>query len=81
VHVSQLSHRFMKDPNDAVKVGEIVKVKVLSADAERKRISLSIKQAEPEKAQKGAAVQRKPAPKEVVPEKASWEKAGFRIKK
>lgn len=81
VHVSQLSHRFMKDPNDAVKVGEIVKVKVLSADADRKRISLSIKQAEPEKAQKGAAVPRKPAPKEVVPEKASWEKAGFRIKK
>jgi len=84
VHVSQLSHRFMKDPNDAVKVGEIVKVKVLSADPERKRISLSIKQAEPEKAQKGAPADRKPAerkPKSAEPEKSGWEKAGFRVKK
>jgi protein Tex len=79
VHVSQLSQRFMKDPNDAVKVGEIVKVKVLSADPERKRISLSIKQAEPERATKGATVANQP--KGSAPEKASWEKAGFRIKK
>jgi uncharacterized protein len=79
VHVSQLAHRFMKDPNDAVKVGEIVKVKVLSADPARKRISLSIKQAEPEKTQKGEAVknQMKAAPAE----KPSWEKAGFRVRK
>ena len=79
VHVSQLSHRFMKDPNDAVKVGEIVKVKVLSADPVRKRISLSIKQAEPEKAPKGSAV--KTPPKEAAAERPSWEKAGFRIRK
>jgi len=85
VHVSQLSHRYMKDPNEVVKVGEIVKVKVLAADPERKRISLSIKQAEPERAAKGEAVKggaperrSKPAP---VVEKPSWEKAGFRIKK
>ena len=83
VHVSQLSHRFMKDPNDAVKVGEIVKVKVLSADPERKRISLSIKQAEPEKVQKGATVKNQPRQprQQPEPEKPSWEKAGFRIKK
>ncbi len=43
VHVSELSNRFIKDPNDAVKVGQIVKVKVLSADAKAKRIALSIK--------------------------------------
>jgi uncharacterized protein len=43
VHVSELSNRFIKDPNDAVKVGQIVKVKVLAADAKAKRISLSIK--------------------------------------
>jgi protein Tex len=84
VHVSQLSHRYMKDPNEVVKVGEIVKVKVLSADPERKRISLSIKGAEPERATKGATIKgaapenrQKPSP----PEKPSWEKAGFRIKK
>ena len=47
VHVSHLAHRFVKDPNDAVKVGELVKVKVLSVDAQRKRIALSIKEAGP----------------------------------
>jgi uncharacterized protein len=47
VHVSQLARRFVRDPNAAVQVGDIVKVKVLSVDAERRRISLSIKQAAP----------------------------------
>ena len=43
VHVSELSTRFIKDPNEAVKVGQVVRVKVLSADAKAKRIALSIK--------------------------------------
>ena len=43
VHVSELSQKFIKDPNEAVKVGQIVKVKVISADAKAKRIALSIK--------------------------------------
>src|SRR5713101_4720656 len=43
VHVSELSARFIKDPKEAVKVGQIVRVKVLSADAKVKRIALSIK--------------------------------------
>ncbi|MFL6415728.1 MAG: Tex family protein [Bryobacteraceae bacterium] len=43
VHVSELSTKFIKDPNEAVKVGDIVRVKVLSADPKAKRISLSIK--------------------------------------
>jgi protein Tex len=38
VHISELSNRFIKDPSEAVKVGQIVKVKVLSADAKTKRI-------------------------------------------
>ena len=46
VHISHLANRYVKDPNDAVKAGQVVKVKVLSADAQRKRISLSIKEAE-----------------------------------
>ena len=46
VHISHLAKRYLKDPNDAVKVGQVVKVKVLSVDAQRKRISLSIKEAE-----------------------------------
>lgn len=43
VHVSELSNRFIKDPAEAVKAGQIVKVQVLSADAKAKRIALSMK--------------------------------------
>ena len=43
VHISELSNRYIKDPNEAVKVGQIVKIKVLSTDAKTKRIALSIK--------------------------------------
>ena len=43
VHISELSNRFIKDPSDAVKAGQIVKVKVLNVDAKAKRIALSIK--------------------------------------
>jgi protein Tex len=43
VHISELSNKFIKDPSEAVKAGQIVKVKVLSADARTKRVSLSIK--------------------------------------
>ncbi|OGU15114.1 MAG: RNA-binding transcriptional accessory protein [Geobacteraceae bacterium GWC2_53_11] len=46
VHISHLANRYIKDPNDAVRAGQIVKVKVLSADPQRKRIALSIKEAE-----------------------------------
>ncbi len=43
VHISELSNKFIKDPSEAVKAGQIVKVKVLSADARTKRVSLSMK--------------------------------------
>jgi uncharacterized protein len=43
VHISELSNRFIKDPSEAVKAGQIVKVKVLSADVKSKRIALSMK--------------------------------------
>ncbi len=43
VHISELSNRYIKDPSEAVKVGQIVKVQVLSADPKLKRIALSIK--------------------------------------
>lgn len=45
VHISELSDRFVRNPMEVVSVGDIVKVKVLSVDVERKRISLSMKQA------------------------------------
>ena len=43
VHISELSNRFIKDPNEAVKTGQIVKVKVLTVDTKAKRIGLSMK--------------------------------------
>ena len=43
VHISALSHTFIKDPRDAVKAGEIVKVKVMEVDVPRKRIALSMR--------------------------------------
>jgi uncharacterized protein len=43
VHISHLSDTFVKDPRDAVKTGEMVKVTVMEVDVERKRISLSMK--------------------------------------
>jgi uncharacterized protein len=43
VHISELSNRYIKEPSEAVKVGQIVKVQVLSFDVKNKRIALSIK--------------------------------------
>ena len=43
MHISHLSDTFIKDPRDAVKTGDIVTVKVLEIDVERKRIALSMK--------------------------------------
>jgi uncharacterized protein len=43
VHISELSNRFIKEPSEAVKTGQIVKVKVLSVDTKTKRIALSMK--------------------------------------
>ena len=43
IHVSQMADRFIKDPNDVVKVYQKVNVRVLDVDLKRKRISLSLK--------------------------------------
>lgn len=43
VHISALADRFVKDPHEIVKAGDIVKVKVLEVDIERKRIGLSMR--------------------------------------
>ena len=43
VHVSQMSHKFIEDAREVVKTGQIVKVKVLEVDVDRKRISLTMK--------------------------------------
>ncbi|MBL9036019.1 MAG: RNA-binding transcriptional accessory protein, partial [Rhodospirillaceae bacterium] len=43
VHVSALADRFVKDPREVVKPGDIVKVKVLEVDLKRKRIALTMR--------------------------------------
>jgi uncharacterized protein len=45
VHVSQMANRFIKDPNEIVKLTQKVRVKVMDVDVQRKRIGLSIKEA------------------------------------
>lgn len=44
VHVSEISHNYITDPNEALKLNDKVNVKVLEVDVARKRIALSIKQ-------------------------------------
>ena len=44
VHISQMSEKFIRHPLEAVSVGDVVEVKVLSVDAAKKRISLTMKQ-------------------------------------
>jgi uncharacterized protein len=44
VHISQMADRFVEDPSDIVSVGDIVRVRVVEVDVERKRIALSMKQ-------------------------------------
>ena len=43
VHVSQLADRFVKNPQDVVKAGDVVKVRVVEVDPKRKRIALSMR--------------------------------------
>lgn len=87
VHVSHLANRYVKDPADVVKVGQVTKVKVLSVDKERNRISLSIKEADPKNAAgvkaPSPAVRPKKKPKPEtnnIKDVSAWEKAGFRVK-
>lgn len=69
VHISALSEQFVKDPRSIVKVGDIVKVKVMEVDAERKRISLSMRLTDSAQAttkelkQEQTALQKKPLPR------------------
>jgi uncharacterized protein len=43
VHISMLADRFVKDPHEVVKAGDIVRVRVLEVDVERRRIGLSMR--------------------------------------
>jgi uncharacterized protein len=43
VHISQITDRYIKHPSEVLKVGEVVTVWVISVDASKKRISLTMK--------------------------------------
>ena len=59
VHVSALADRFVKDPREVVKPGDVVKVRVLEVDIKRKRISLTMRSGETPQNRQNA-----PAPKD-----------------
>ncbi|MGE4543565.1 MAG: Tex family protein [Pedobacter sp.] len=82
VHVSHLAHKFVKDPGEVVRVGDVVKVKVLTVDTARKRIGLSIKEAQPEPtAQRPTQRPERKPKKEPLKDAAAWENAGFRVRR
>jgi uncharacterized protein len=80
VHVSELSARFIKDPKEAVKVGQIVRVKVLSADAKAKRIALSIKALEMGEQPKHKGVKKPEEAKPAIEDKLSQLASRFRTR-
>jgi uncharacterized protein len=76
VHISELSHHYVKDASEAVKTGQVVKVKVLSCDPRTKRISLSIKALqEPPPAKPPAQPRAKPKPEPQPPRPKAQPKA------
>ncbi|WP_027714359.1 Tex family protein [Desulfuromonas sp. TF] len=79
VHISHLADRFVKDPNEVVQAGQTVKVKILSVDLPRKRIALSIKEADPNAGTKKPP--REKTPQRPAGDAGAWERAGFRVKK
>jgi uncharacterized protein len=58
VHVSQLADRFVKDPHEVVKAGDVVRVRVTEVDVPRKRIGLTMRK---DNAQESAPLARAPA--------------------
>jgi uncharacterized protein len=91
VHVSQLADRYVSDPNHVVKVGQHVKVRVMSVDLQRNRIALTMKSRASESAQpRGApaSARKTPSPKPpasapkpfVVPKPGAIAPNGMRFK-
>jgi uncharacterized protein len=86
VHISQLADRFVKDPNQVVKVGQQVQVRVLSIDLQRKRIGLTMRRGELEKPPEQRERTRRQQPEKKIAKPSSslaaaFEKSGFRVKK
>jgi uncharacterized protein len=60
VHISMLANKFVKDPREVVKAGEVVKVKVLEIDEKRKRIALTMRLDEQAARPRDAGMPQKP---------------------
>lgn len=58
VHISALADRFVKDPREVVKAGQVVKVKVLEVDLKRQRIALTMRLSEPVTTGAGASTRK-----------------------
>ena len=58
VHVSELADRFVRDPREVVKAGQVVKVRVVEVDVARKRIALTMRSGEIRASQTAAGTQR-----------------------
>jgi uncharacterized protein len=67
VHVSEIAHKYISDPSEALKLGQQVQAKVMEVDIPRKRIALSIKQT----TEPGAPRSAKPAGKNPAKPQAS----------
>ncbi|AKS41441.1 Tex family protein [Wenzhouxiangella marina] len=70
VHISAMSHQFVKDPRTVVKTGQVVKVKVMDVDLHRKRIALSLRLDDPLPGEEGSET-RSEAPRKAGPRKPS----------
>ena len=77
VHVSQISHKRIENPKEALKVGQEVKVKVLEVNADAERVSLSIKALEERPAQEEGQKEEKRAPRPRRPKRQ--EKRDFEL--
>ena len=62
VHISMLANKFVKDPREVVKAGDVIKVKVLEVDAQRKRIALTMRLTDDSRDHKAQSTQIKKAP-------------------
>ena len=77
VHVSQISHKRIENPKEALKVGQEVNVKVLEVNADAERVSLSIKALEERPAQEEGQKEEKRAPRPRRPKRQ--EKRDFEL--
>ncbi len=68
VHISQLADKFVKDPRDVVKAGDVVKVKIETVDVKRKRIALTMRLSD-DKPKQETAPKKKPVQRKKAPQK------------